>query len=441
VEFCSAASNLVAGDTNGVWDVFVRDRQSGTTERQSVSSLGVQAEVMAGYYGLDMSADGSLRVFDSHANQLVPDDTSASTNTFLHYATGSAPVAAFSAAPTSGPPPLAVQFADASTGSPTSCSWDFGDGGTSTEKDPAHVYAAAGRYTVGMTATNQYGSATEVKPDYISVALPDHTLTVNADPAAGGTVTGGGSYPQGTVVTVTATAASGYTFANWTGPVADPNAAATTVTVTSDLSVAAHFSITPSANYALTVNADPAAGGTVTDGGTYPQGTVVSVTAAPAAGYVFLNWTGPVANATATATVVTMANDLVVTAHFRPAWLEDTDPAIVYTGPWTLAENAAASAGHFTYSVKKSAQTALTFTGTSISWHTLQGPGMGMAKVSVDGGRPEVVDLYAASDGPGTIDMSGLSAGSHTLVIRVAGQSNPLSAGIMVAMDALEVML
>jgi hypothetical protein len=44
VVFASKATNLVSGDTNGVADVFVHDRQTGTTERVSVSSLGVQAD-------------------------------------------------------------------------------------------------------------------------------------------------------------------------------------------------------------------------------------------------------------------------------------------------------------------------------------------------------------------------------------------------------------
>ncbi|MBZ0171564.1 MAG: hypothetical protein K8E66_04220, partial [Phycisphaerales bacterium] len=41
--FASAASDLVAGDTNNAWDVFVRDRTAGTTVRVSVSSGGGQA--------------------------------------------------------------------------------------------------------------------------------------------------------------------------------------------------------------------------------------------------------------------------------------------------------------------------------------------------------------------------------------------------------------
>src|SRR6266850_1815044 len=44
VVFPSRASNLVSGDTNGLYDIFVRDCQLGTTDRASVSSAGVQAD-------------------------------------------------------------------------------------------------------------------------------------------------------------------------------------------------------------------------------------------------------------------------------------------------------------------------------------------------------------------------------------------------------------
>lgn len=55
---------------------------------------------------------------------------------------------------------LGVIFGDQSTGSPTSWSWDFGDGATSTAQNPGHVYAAAGTYTVTLTARNAAGSDT-----------------------------------------------------------------------------------------------------------------------------------------------------------------------------------------------------------------------------------------------------------------------------------------
>ena len=81
-----------------------------------------------------------------------------------------APTAGFTAAPTSGPAPLAVQFTDTSTGSPTSWAWDFGDGTTSTAQNPSHTYAAAGTYSVTLTATNALGANTATKTDLITAS-------------------------------------------------------------------------------------------------------------------------------------------------------------------------------------------------------------------------------------------------------------------------------
>ena len=83
---------------------------------------------------------------------------------------GTAPTANFSASPTSGTAPLMVDFTDESTGLPTSSSWDFGDGGTSTAKNPSHTYQAAGTYTVTLTATNANGFDT--KTGSITVSAP-----------------------------------------------------------------------------------------------------------------------------------------------------------------------------------------------------------------------------------------------------------------------------
>ncbi len=83
-----------------------------------------------------------------------------------------APVANFTGSPTSGNVPLNVSFTDQSSSSPTSWSWDFGDGGTSTARNPSHTYEAAGTYTVALTATNACGSDSESKIDYITVTEP-----------------------------------------------------------------------------------------------------------------------------------------------------------------------------------------------------------------------------------------------------------------------------
>lgn len=73
VAFPSAASNLVAGDTNEAVDVFVRDRLAGTTERVSVGSGGEQADGRSDWGAI--SADGRLVAFDSEASNLVAGDT------------------------------------------------------------------------------------------------------------------------------------------------------------------------------------------------------------------------------------------------------------------------------------------------------------------------------------------------------------------------------
>jgi PKD repeat protein len=87
-------------------------------------------------------------------------------------ATPTPPVAAFTGTPVSGDYPLNVTFADQSSNAPTSWSWTFGDGGTSTAQNPSHTYTAAGTYTVALTATNTYGSDTETKTGYITVTEP-----------------------------------------------------------------------------------------------------------------------------------------------------------------------------------------------------------------------------------------------------------------------------
>ena len=83
VVFVSEATNLVAGDANGTRDVFVRDRQAGTTQRVSVSSSGAEGDNPSPSFGIrgganfgpEISGDGRLVVFDSAATNLVPGDT------------------------------------------------------------------------------------------------------------------------------------------------------------------------------------------------------------------------------------------------------------------------------------------------------------------------------------------------------------------------------
>ncbi len=82
VAFLSYASNLVDGDTNGVEDVFVRDRQSETTERVSVASDGSQGNARA-WLRPSISADGRYVAFHSEASNLVSGDTNGEGDIFI----------------------------------------------------------------------------------------------------------------------------------------------------------------------------------------------------------------------------------------------------------------------------------------------------------------------------------------------------------------------
>ncbi|MEV1000432.1 S8 family serine peptidase [Nonomuraea sp. NPDC050202] len=81
VGFNSGATNLVPGDSNGLSDAFAHDRQTGTTELLSVSSDGTPGDGMSG--PPRFSADGRFAVFDSDAANLVPGDTNGRTDVFL----------------------------------------------------------------------------------------------------------------------------------------------------------------------------------------------------------------------------------------------------------------------------------------------------------------------------------------------------------------------
>jgi len=82
VAFESEASNLVAGDTNGTWDVFVHDRLTGQTTRVSVASDGAQGADSSS--GGELSAHGRFVVFFSFASNLVPGDTNERMDVFVH---------------------------------------------------------------------------------------------------------------------------------------------------------------------------------------------------------------------------------------------------------------------------------------------------------------------------------------------------------------------
>jgi hypothetical protein len=153
--------------------------------------------------------------------------------------------------------------------------------------------------TVVVPATNITYTASFVYPAVV---------TGQAVPPGGGTVTGGGTYWAGTNVTFSASAASGWLFANW----GDGNTQAVrSITVPrSNITYTANFGYSAT----LTVLASPASGGTVAGGGTFLNGATSSISATPYAGWVFLGWSDGNTNNPRNVTLVTGAN--AYTANF-----------------------------------------------------------------------------------------------------------------------------
>jgi Tol biopolymer transport system component len=85
VTFLSFASNMVLGDSNGLQDVFIRDRLLGVTERVSISTGGGEANYPSGDYSVrsSLSGDGRFICFGSSADNLVPGDTNGSPDVFV----------------------------------------------------------------------------------------------------------------------------------------------------------------------------------------------------------------------------------------------------------------------------------------------------------------------------------------------------------------------
>ena len=164
-------------------------------------------------------------------------------------------------------------------------------------------------YTFTVTANRTLVANFQAQPQ-------NYTVTVSANPTNGGNVTGGGTYQQGQSCTVTATANTGYNFTNWTenGNVVSTQANYT-FTVNSNRTLVANF--TPQ-QYTITATADPVNGGNVTGGGTFNYGNSCTLSATPAAGYTFVNWTknGTQVSTNATYTF-TVTESAAYVAHFQ----------------------------------------------------------------------------------------------------------------------------
>ena len=182
------------------------------------------------------------------------------------------------------------------------------------------TFAAPGTTGTATLTVFGYNKITYIATiQIVSGGTQNYTINVSANPAAGGTVTGGGTYQQGQSCTVMATANSGYTFVNWTenGNVVSSQASYT-FNVTGNRTLVANFEeVVQTYNIRLSVN--PILAGSVTGSGTYQQGQSCTVTATANIGYTFVNWTegGNVVSTDASYTF-TVTSSRIMVANFTP---------------------------------------------------------------------------------------------------------------------------
>ncbi|MBL8242468.1 MAG: Ig-like domain repeat protein [Bryobacterales bacterium] len=203
------------------------------------------------------------------------------------------------------------------------------------------VTLAPGQYVLSTTTPQTLGVGTRAEfvswSDGLAIA---HIINVGASPLSitgnfktqhqltmiagtGGNVTpaSGSFFDEGTVVNVTATPINGFSFLNWTGAVANPNAAATTVTMSAPQTVTANFSaltgvtVNVPAGVSFTLNSVNYTGSQTVNlaPGTYPLSTTTPQTLAAGTRAVFTSWSDAGA---ITHNITVGASPLVITGNF-----------------------------------------------------------------------------------------------------------------------------
>ncbi|MGD6807724.1 MAG: PKD domain-containing protein, partial [Candidatus Bathyarchaeia archaeon] len=228
---------------------------------------------------------------NNYAVTLIVTDANGNTGTTVRTITVSAtqqttqaPIAEFTMSMTNPIVNQNVAFTDASiagSGTINQWSWSFGDGATSTEKNPVHAYQTTGQKTISLTVTDSNGKSSTVS----------HTLTVDPIP----TPTPTPSTNPNVTPTPTPT------------PTASPSPSPNAVNVA--------FAVSPAGSGTTT----PAAG----NAQSYNYGVKVNIQASPAPGYSFSGWTQDSQNvigaADSASTTATMLSDGTITAHFIPS--------------------------------------------------------------------------------------------------------------------------
>ena len=217
--------------------------------------------------------------------------------------------------------------------------WDFGDGGSSDLPNPVHIFGQPGEFSVALTVTDERGgSATDRL--IVTVVDPSDPGDVNLPPIASGGADiqatvgqaiefdGTGSVdPDGEIVAFAWSFGDGATSEqpNPTHTYTEAGRFNVTLTVTDNAGASSSdlVLVTVIELVTLTVEVEPQDAGTVTvdsPGSTFEAGTMVTVTASPKAGFLFVSFTDEAGNTLGSAEVLDfeIVQDTVITANFSP---------------------------------------------------------------------------------------------------------------------------
>ena len=159
---------------------LARDPGSGTGD--TLNFYDANGNLIYGYQGGDQNGAGSVLPVNDltpsypiNSYKITLNTKSGNTYGFLIDNTNpplpTTPIAQFTASPSSGLPPLTVQFTDQSSGNPVYWEWDFGDGGASSIQNPIHTYTSSGNYGVTLNVGNIGGYNKTPNPSLILVGI------------------------------------------------------------------------------------------------------------------------------------------------------------------------------------------------------------------------------------------------------------------------------
>ena len=220
----------------------------------------------------------------------------------------------------------------------------LGGGGNGTDADSGNPTSDTGPQTITFTAqaVDATGATSGTISQTVAIAAPpppQYTLSTTA--GAGGSVSAGGTFIAGTVVTVNAFPDAVHDFAGWSGDAAG-TANPVSVTVDRNKSVQANFTLK---TFVLATSAT--AGGSVTPGGTYPAGTTVTISATPDATHYFAGWSGD-ASGSVTTVAITLDRSKAAQAIFSGKVAQSitfNPPGNQTTGSAPFALSASSSSG------------------------------------------------------------------------------------------------